>query len=79
MVCFVLYVVGCAMVSPAHNTFRDGCHHCGKRTGGVIGDHQPPNKVTVKELGTQLLTAAEVLAESNILTRAAREVGIGMH
>lgn len=23
---------------------RDGCHHCGTRKGGVIGDHMPPNK-----------------------------------
>ena len=24
---------------------RAGCHHCGKRSGAVIADHQPPNKV----------------------------------
>lgn len=23
---------------------RDGCHHCGRRKGKVIGDHMPPNK-----------------------------------
>jgi hypothetical protein len=23
---------------------RYGCHHCGKRFGQVIADHQPPNK-----------------------------------
>jgi hypothetical protein len=23
---------------------RYGCHHCGTRFGGVIADHQPPNK-----------------------------------
>jgi CDP-diglyceride synthetase len=23
---------------------RYGCHHCGKRFGKVIADHQPPNK-----------------------------------
>ena len=23
---------------------RHGCHHCGKRFGPVIADHQPPNK-----------------------------------
>lgn len=23
---------------------RDGCHHCGRRSGKVIGDHIPPNK-----------------------------------
>ncbi|KAK9794632.1 hypothetical protein WJX73_002817 [Symbiochloris irregularis] len=24
---------------------RDGCHHCGRRNGKVIGDHIPPNKL----------------------------------
>lgn len=24
---------------------RDGCHHCGTRSGPVIGDHIPPNVV----------------------------------
>ena len=24
---------------------RDGCHHCGQRTGKVVGDHIPPNKL----------------------------------
>ncbi|GIL63846.1 hypothetical protein Vafri_17847 [Volvox africanus] len=24
---------------------RDGCHHCGTRSNGVIGDHMPPYKV----------------------------------
>ncbi|GLC33987.1 hypothetical protein PLESTB_000825700 [Pleodorina starrii] len=24
---------------------RDGCHHCGTRVNGVIGDHMPPYKV----------------------------------
>lgn len=24
---------------------RDGCHHCGKRAGKVVGDHIPPNKL----------------------------------
>jgi hypothetical protein len=24
---------------------RDGCHHCGTRSGAVIGDHMPPNKM----------------------------------
>jgi hypothetical protein len=23
---------------------RHGCHHCGKRFGPIIADHQPPNK-----------------------------------
>ena len=24
---------------------KDGCHHCGSRSGPVIGDHMPPNKM----------------------------------
>lgn len=24
---------------------RDGCHHCGRRRGKVVGDHIPPNKL----------------------------------
>ena len=72
-------IVSLALQHCTHLTRRDGCHHCGKRTGGVIGDHQPPNKVTVRALGSQLLTAAEVLAESNVLTRAAREVCYALH
>ncbi|KAL4424322.1 hypothetical protein ABPG75_001623 [Micractinium tetrahymenae] len=31
---------------------RDGCHHCGKRRGALIGDHMPPNKHVKEGLGT---------------------------
>jgi len=29
---------------------RDGCHHCGTRSGRVIGDHMPPNKHVQEQL-----------------------------
>lgn len=32
---------------------RDGCHHCGRRNGRVIGDHIPPNKLIHGPAGTQ--------------------------
>ncbi|EIE18854.1 hypothetical protein COCSUDRAFT_59782 [Coccomyxa subellipsoidea C-169] len=32
---------------------RDGCHHCGRRNGRVIGDHIPPNKLMHGPAGTQ--------------------------
>ncbi|BDA44783.1 hypothetical protein COCOBI_06-2610 [Coccomyxa sp. Obi] len=32
---------------------RDGCHHCGRRNGRVIGDHIPPNKLMHGSGGTQ--------------------------
>lgn len=37
---------------------RDGCHHCGKTRGPVVGDHMPPNKHVVQKaeaLATQLV------------------------
>lgn len=30
---------------------RDGCHHCGKRRGSLIGDHMPPNKHVKEGIG----------------------------
>ena len=30
----------------------DGCHHCGRKRGRVIGDHIPPNKLTYGSRGS---------------------------
>ncbi|GFR42722.1 hypothetical protein Agub_g3608, partial [Astrephomene gubernaculifera] len=32
---------------------RDGCHHCGTRSNGVIGDHMPPYKVVREALAAR--------------------------
>lgn len=36
---------------PACPPRRDGCHHCGKRRGALVGDHMPPNKHVKEGLG----------------------------
>lgn len=54
---------------------RDGCHHCGKRRGSkVIGDHQPPTKVTAAMVVPTLLEVAERVVAHNGFAKLASEI-----
>jgi hypothetical protein len=47
---------------------RYGCHHCGKRFGAVIADHQPPNKTVY---GASLSRVCVLCARADTHTRCA--------
>jgi hypothetical protein len=41
-------------------TFRDGCHHCGRKHGRTVGDHIPPNKLVHGSKGEQFITSEKL-------------------
>ncbi|PNH11387.1 hypothetical protein TSOC_001805 [Tetrabaena socialis] len=54
---------------------RDGCHHCGTRSNGVIGDHMPPYKVVRDTVAAR----EAAVGLEKLLAQAASAIGLQDH
>ena len=55
---------------------RDGCHHCGKTRGPVVGDHMPPNKHVVQKAEAFATQVLERVTRVGAVRRAMVAAGI---
>ena len=55
---------------------RDGCHHCGKTRGPVVGDHMPPNKHVVQKAEAFATQVLERVTRVGAVRRAMLAAGV---
>ena len=55
---------------------RDGCHHCGRTRGAVVGDHMPPNKHVVQKAGAFATQLMERVTRVGAVRRAMLAAGV---